>query len=92
MEIKKAMLVYQAGIANVFKVDCLNLASFGREARLLWQGTFRECIMYASGLIAAGVIVRTAACNQAGNIINAKWSENFQEQPFSDAIVILQGN
>jgi len=38
---KKAMLVYQAGIANVFEVDALNLSSYGRNTRRLYQGDFR---------------------------------------------------
>lgn len=80
----RLVLVYQAGIANVFEVESFNLADFGREARRIYQGDFRtaESICYGAGL--AGAIVRTAACNQAGDIATAHWSEDLDEQPFSD--------
>ena len=79
-----AFLVYQSGIANVFAVDCLNLCDYGREAKRLIQSDFHTCEMFARGLKAAGVTVKTAACNQAGDISRANWSENLHEQPFSD--------
>ena len=78
------MLVYQAGIANVFRVDCFNLATFGRNAKRVYQGDFKtaEAIAYGCGL--AGAVVTTAACNQAGDIADAVWSDDLDEQPFSD--------
>ena len=79
-----AMLVYQAGIANVFSVDSLNLSDFGRDAKRLLQADFRSCENFARGLKAAGVIVKTAACNMAGDIVNAKWSDDLDAQPFSE--------
>ena len=81
---KKAMLVYQAGIANVFEVACFNMADYGREARRLIQADFRTCEAFAQGLAAAGVKVATAACNQAGDIAGARWSQDLDAQPFSD--------
>jgi hypothetical protein len=83
----KAVLVYQGGIANVFQVDCLNMADFGRNAKRLLQGDFATCAAFAHGLGIAGVVVRTAACNQAGDITNAHWTENLEEQPFSDKFI-----
>ena len=50
----KVVLVYQAGIANVFEVDSLNLSDYGREARRLLQGDFRTCEAFARGCGAAG--------------------------------------
>lgn len=82
---QRAMLVYQAGFANVFAVESLNLSDFGRDARRLLQADFRSCEWFARGLAAAGVTVRTAACNQAGDIINAHWSEELDAQPFSES-------
>ena len=87
MKIEKAFLVYQAGIANVFVVDCLNLAEFGRNARRLYQGTFYGAIQYTRGLRDAGVTVRTAACNQVGDIANATWTEDLASQPFNDRLI-----
>jgi hypothetical protein len=83
-KITRAMLVYQAGIANVFAVDSFNIADYGRNARRLLQHAFSPCEHFARGLAAAGVVVRTAACNQAGDIVNALWSLDLEAQPFSD--------
>lgn len=81
---KRAVLVYQAGIANVFAVFSLNMADFGRDARRLIQSDFRSCEEFARGLAAAGIIVRSATCNQAGDIMSALWSENMTDAPFSE--------
>ena len=80
----KAVLVYQAGIANVFEVDCFNISDYGREARRLMQHAFGPCESFARGLAAAGVKVATFHCNEAGDITSRKWSANIEEAPFSD--------
>lgn len=90
MTIKKAFLVCQGGIANVFAVDCLNLAPYGRKAKRLWQGDFLTAVSFAMGLRAAGVIVKTAACNRAGDIVDELWADNLEEQPFSDKFIIVE--
>jgi len=87
MKSKKAVLVYQAGIANVFKVDCFNMADYGREAKRLLQHTFTTCEWYAKGLRDAGYNVKVLACNMAGDITHAVWTDNLDEQPFSDKFV-----
>lgn len=81
---KQAVLVYQAGIANVFEVQCFNMSDFGRDAKRLLQGTFGQCEMFAHGLKAAGVMVVSAHCNMAGDIINAHWSDFLLDAPFND--------
>jgi hypothetical protein len=82
----KAVLVYQAGIANVFTVDLFTAhAENSRNAKRLLQHTFAACEWFARGLVAAGAEVRTAACNRAGDIVDATWSNNLDEQPFSDS-------
>lgn len=91
-QVTKAVLVYQAGIANVFAVDCFNLAPFGREARRLMQGTFGSCAMFSKGLAAAGVRVRTMACNEAGDITESRWSEDLDAQPFSDKFIVVDSS
>ena len=88
----KAMLVYQAGIANVFEVNCFNLAPYGREAKRLLQSDFHTCETFVRGMGRAGAIIRTAACNMAGDIQDRKWSENLDEQPFSDAFCPVKTN
>lgn len=81
---KRFMLVYQAGIANVFEVDAFNLGPYGRNARRLLQSDYRSCESFARGIAAAGGIVRTAACNRAGDIVNEKWDGNLELQPWSE--------
>lgn len=79
---RKAVLVYQAGIANVFAVDCFNLHPLGRQGYRLLQGCFRDCVYFARGLDAAGVKVKTVHCNMAGDIAEQIWSENVEQAPF----------
>jgi len=88
-KLKRAFLVYQGGIANVFRVDCSNLSSTGRNAVRLLQSDFRTCANFSQGLKAAGVIVHTAACNQAGDISDSTWSEDLENQPFSDKFIVV---
>lgn len=82
----KAVIVYQGGLANVFKVKSFNMADYGRDAKRLLQADFRACINFAHGLAAAGWIVRTAGCNQAGDITHAHWTEDIDSLPFRDKI------
>ena len=84
LKIERAMLVYQAGIANVFAVDTFNLADFGRNAKRLMQADFRTCEAFARGLGAAGTVVLSAQCNMAGDIAQRPWSDNLEEAPFHD--------
>ena len=88
----RAFLVYQGGIANVFAVDCHNLAPFGRNARRLFQGDFVTARCFARGMGAAGAIVQTAACNQAGDISAATWTEDLEGQPFAEKLLIVKAN
>lgn len=82
---RKAVLVYQAGIANVFAIDCFNIDPFGRNAKRLLQHAFLPCAYYARGLAAAGVVVRTLFCNYAGDITDVRWSEDIEDSPFRDS-------
>lgn len=80
----RVVLVYQAGIANVFKVQSFNMADYGRDAVRVFQGDFRTAEAIAHGMGLAGAIVRTAACNRAGDIVSATWSDDIEAAPFSD--------
>ena len=84
MRAVKLALVYQGGIANVFRVKAFNLQDYGREAKRLMQSDFRTCEAFARGAQAVGATVRTMACNMAGDIIAQPWSEDLDAQPFSD--------
>lgn len=77
-------LVYQGGIANIFEVDCANLDPYGRNARRFYQGDFRTAEAIARGLAIGMHIVHSAACNMAGDISNQKWTDDLDNQPFSD--------
>ena len=85
INVKRAFLVYQAGIANVFSVKSFNLGDYGRDAVRLIQSDFRECEAFARGLGSAGAKVRSAACNQTGDITHSLWNEDLDSQPFSDS-------
>jgi hypothetical protein len=82
LKVKRAFLVYQTGIANVFQVKCMNLASYGRNAVRLMQADFRSCENFARGLSTAGALVRTAHCNMAGDIVDETWSQDLETAPF----------
>jgi hypothetical protein len=89
---RKVMLVYQAGIANIFLVDCFNLRPYGRNAKRIYQGSFlgAQYITYGMGLM--GAVVRTAACNRAGDIGESVWTEDLSSQPFSDKLYVSDYN
>ena len=88
---KYATLVYQGGMANVFSHE-IPLHYFARtespvasERVRLMQGSFRACENFAAGLKAEGVTVRSAWCNEAGDIIGSVWKfQDLTEAPFSD--------
>jgi len=88
----RVMLVYQAGIANLFRVRCFNLQPFGRDATRLYQGDFRGAELLAHGMGMAGAIVRSAACNEAGDIQDRPWSDDLDAQPFADRFLPIHAN
>ena len=81
---KRAVLVYQAGIANVFEVDTFNMADTDGRTRLI-QADFHTCEAFARGLAVAGVKVASAACNQAGDIAGARWSAMLDDKSIDAA-------
>lgn len=85
----KAMLVYQAGIANVFKVDSLSQNPAQRNAKRLYQGDFRAASMFALGMEVAGAEVQTAFCNRAGDIAETNWDTAFDDAPFRNQIPVI---
>ena len=81
MSFKSATLVYQAGIANVFAHTA------EKTPRRLIQSDFHTCECFSRGLQAAGIEVKSAWCNQAGDIANNTWQyENLDEAPFFDSM------
>lgn len=86
LRIERAVLVYQAGIANVFAVDSFNLTDYGRNARRLLQYDFRTCENFARGLVAAGTVLCSLHCNMAGDIVAQTWSDDLAEAPFFESM------
>jgi hypothetical protein len=89
---RRFVLVYQAGIANVFEVASFNMGTWGREASRVYQGDFRTAEAIANGLGIGGHCVRSAHCNQAGDIAGAKWDTNLDDAPFSDKFRPVKAN
>jgi len=90
MQIQYYALVYQAGIANVFKCRIhpkqTNADSSARQRVL--QGDFRQCGNFCLGLHEMGARVIPAWCNQAGDISALLWHfTDFNQAPFSDSFI-----
>lgn len=83
-KVTKAVLVYQAGIANVFSVRRFNIQPYGRDAVRLCQADFHTCEAFAAGLAAAGVKVTSYHCNMTGDVAGQPWEEAIWEAPFWD--------
>jgi hypothetical protein len=69
-------LVYQAGIANVFK------ETDGQRVRVL-QHAFEACEWFCHGVIATGATVKIWHANVAGDIALADWTPG-PGGPFAD--------
>lgn len=75
-------LVYQAGIANVFKITEISLTEKVRER--VYQGDFKSAENLVRGAKMAGAQTAVFACNMAGDIAKQNWTCNLDIQPFSD--------
>lgn len=83
---KRAMLVYQAGIANIFAVKDFDLEYDQRkETYLVYQGDFHTAEAIATGMAFAGATIKVAGCNMAGDIRTRTWTNDLDSLPFSDA-------
>ena len=80
----KLMLVYQAGIANVFQVQGFMVDKSATERDRVLQGDFRTCEQFCLGAQYAGAEIAVAACNRAGDIGSDDWTWDVEAQPFSD--------
>lgn len=94
LQVRRAFLVYQKEIANVFQVDSYNLNRIGLKhlTKRLYQGSFDGAVIFVEGLAAAGTGVKTAACGMIGDISGAHWTDDLKNQPFFDDFVILDRN
>lgn len=78
---RRITLVYQAGIANVFET------TLPSQAKRLLQGTFDQCRYFALGCGAMGAIVRSAHCNEAGDITDREWRDDVENAVFNPVAV-----
>ena len=85
LRIERAVLVYQAGLANVFSVEAFNMSDYGRDAKRLIQSDFDTCEAFARGLAAAGTKIVSVHCNETGDVANRTWNEELEQAPFCDS-------
>lgn len=84
MKPRKLVVVYQAGIANVFYVDAFSqIATKRGTTQRQMQCDFRRAEDFAYGYFNAGGEVRFAACNEAGDIAERDWTTPLDEAPFA---------
>jgi hypothetical protein len=85
---RKLMLVYQAGIANIFAVDDFHLATANRKATAsrVYQGDFKIAEAILHGAWMAGAKVSAACCNMAGDITYQDWNADFDAAPFRESM------
>lgn len=84
---RKAMLIYQGGIANVFEVSEIDPAYCMHTKRIM-QSDFRGCANFCRGLVYAGFEVRTCVYNMAGDISEQLWSWDLDTAPFNDEFTV----
>jgi hypothetical protein len=67
-------LVYQCGIANVFK----QINPLARGLRVL-QASYRDCEMFIAGAREAGARTEVFHCDRAGDVAQMDWDEGSGE-------------
>lgn len=85
-------LVYQAGIANIFRIAKLSPYAESRKAERIKQGCFDECFNVAVGLGIGGHKVRTFSCNVAGDCAGGSWAPGLDDCPFRESARIITAN
>ena len=78
---KRAILVYQGGIANVFEIR-----GRARIRKLIMQHAFGPCEWFCRGLVKAGWNVTSMHCNMAGDISYRPWDANLDNAPFRESM------
>jgi hypothetical protein len=68
-------LVYQCGIANVFRLDRMAADPRRRgQTRRVMEHAYSPCEWYCLGLARAGARVETYHCDEAGDIAGRPWN------------------
>lgn len=88
---KQYVLVYQAGIANVFLCENGLYEVTGRSR--VTQNAFGPCEWFCRGLMEAGEAVAVAWCNKAGDITGDSWNYGcFDDAPFCEHFALAPRN
>jgi len=77
------ILVYQPGIANLFRLPPLDTHTDGAN-ECMYEGDFRTAEAMTSPAILACAEVRVASCNRAGDIAELVWAQGLSDAPFRD--------
>ncbi len=77
----KFILVYQGGLANLFRVPSFDSYTEGANKRV-YQGPFHVAETMARGAMLTGAQVRVASCNHAGDIAELVWAQGMSDCPF----------
>lgn len=91
-------LVYQAGIANVFRIGN-DLDPHGEDTVVaddqyptrIRQGAFSSCEDFCAGLVERGAKVYALHCNMAGDVAFQNWSWDLSEAPWNENFRIPRG-
>lgn len=81
---QKFWLIYQYGIANLYRVKDFVPERASREAQRVYQGDFQTAEAMARGAGLAGAIIRSGCCMSAGDASLMNWHLNPAENPFRD--------
>lgn len=92
-KIQKFALVYQCGLANVFKVDSFSPTNDKRKAKRIYQGNFTITAAICVGIaFCQNTEVATFSCNQAGDITESEWTLGLDDCPFRDSAMEIYHN
>lgn len=86
---RNLVLVYQAGIANVFAVNKAHASAAKRETETrVYQGDFRTAEAMIHGAWLAGACVHYAFCNEAGDVARRDWDTAEESAPFRESMCL----
>lgn len=79
---KRAVLVYQGAVANVFDVWTFSpwWSTSDRRTKVM-QGTFPECEAFAHKLARTGYKVASMFCDELGDVTRSYWNPNLADAP-----------
>jgi hypothetical protein len=78
---REYVLLYQVGIANVFRVPALDRDAIEQGPARVYQSDYRSAEVFCAGLIESGASVKVQHCDLAGDALLhvAKWADGCGE-------------